>query len=49
MNRRGSKEYLKLLINKIRNEIPNAIIRTTLIIGYPTETEKDFKEMINAD
>ena len=47
MNRRGSKEYLKLLINKIRNEIPNAIIRTTLIIGYPTETEKDFKEMIN--
>jgi ribosomal protein S12 methylthiotransferase len=47
MNRRGSKEYLKLLINKIRNEIPNAIIRTTLIVGYPTETEKDFKEMIN--
>lgn len=47
MNRRGSKEFIRLLINKIRKEIPNSIIRTTLIVGYPTETEKDFKELID--
>ena len=47
MNRRGTKEFIRLLINKIRTEIPNAIIRTTLIVGYPTETEKDFKELID--
>lgn len=46
MNRRGTKEFIRLLINKIRDEIPNSIIRTTLIVGYPTETEKDFKELI---
>lgn len=47
MNRRGTKEYIKLIIEKIRSVIPNSIIRTTLIVGYPTETEKDFKELIN--
>lgn len=47
MNRRGTKEFLKLLIKNIRTEIPNAIIRTTLIVGYPTEAEKDFKELID--
>lgn len=46
MNRRGTKEFIRLLINKIRDDIPNAIIRTTLIVGYPTETEKNFKELI---
>ena len=47
MNRRGTKEYIRFLINKIRNVIPNSIIRTTLIVGYPTETEKDFKELLS--
>ena len=45
MNRRGTKEYIRLIINKIREEIPTSIIRTTLIVGYPTETEKDFREL----
>ena len=33
------------LINKIRKYIPNAAIRTTFIVGYPGETEKDFEEL----
>ena len=33
------------LINKIRNAIPGIAIRTTLIVGYPGETEKEFTEL----
>ena len=43
MNRRGDKEFLKALFAKIRNKIPNAILRTTVMVGFPGETEKDFK------
>ena len=46
MNRRGSKELIKEHIKYIRNFIPEAIIRTTLITGFPTEEEKDFIEML---
>lgn len=46
--RRGitKKNQMKLL-EKIRNEINGVAIRTTLITGYPEETEKDFTELIN--
>lgn len=50
MNRRGSKDLIKKHINKIRTLIPDVIIRTTVIVGFPTETEEDFielKELIN--
>lgn len=46
MNRRGSKELIKQHINYIRNYIPDAIIRTTLITGFPTEEESDFVELL---
>lgn len=46
MHRRGNKEYISKLMGKIRNEIPNAVIRTTLIVGFPHETEKDFQELL---
>lgn len=46
MNRRGSKELIKQHINYIRNYIPDAIIRTTLIAGFPTEEESDFIELL---
>lgn len=46
MNRRGSKELIKEHIKYIRNYIPDAIIRTTVITGFPTETEDDFKELL---
>ncbi|MBQ9245439.1 30S ribosomal protein S12 methylthiotransferase RimO [bacterium] len=37
----------KKLIKKIRKLIPNVAIRTTFIVGYPTETEEDFQELYN--
>ena len=42
MNRRGDKKYLTELFTKIRKKIPNAILRTTVMVGFPGETERDF-------
>ncbi len=47
MHRRGTKEEVRDLINYIRKEIPDAIIRTTMIVGFPHETLKDFNELID--
>ncbi len=47
MNRRGTKEDAKALINKIRNKVAGSIIRTTMIVGFPHESEKDFNELID--
>ena len=41
MNRNTNKEQITGLINKIRKEIPDAVIRTSLITGFPGETEED--------
>ena len=46
MNRRGDKAYLTSLFNKIRNKIPNAILRTTIMVGFPGETQKDFDNLL---
>lgn len=46
MNRRGDKEFLKNLFTKIRNKIPNAILRTTVMVGFPGETDKDVDNLI---
>ena len=44
--RRGiTKRKTKELIEKLRARIPEIIIRTTFIVGYPAEKEKDFKEL----
>lgn len=45
MNRRGTKEEIIDIITKIRKKIKNAIIRTTFIVGYPSETEEQFEEL----
>lgn len=45
MNRHGDKETLSALVNKIRNEIPGVVLRTTLIAGFPGETEEQFEEL----
>ncbi|MBO4667159.1 MAG: 30S ribosomal protein S12 methylthiotransferase RimO [Bacilli bacterium] len=47
MNRRGDQELIRTLINKIRQEIPDAIIRTTIIVGFPHESEKDHQELMD--
>lgn len=45
MNRRTNKESIVHLIEKLRKEIPEVIIRTTFIVGFPGETEDDFNEL----
>ena len=45
MNRRGSRESLTALLNKIRDRIPNVVLRTTFISGFPGETGEQFEEL----
>lgn len=45
MNRRGNRESLTELIKKIRERIPDVVLRTTLITGFPTETDEEFEEL----
>ena len=45
MNRKTSKENIENLIAKIRNKIPDVILRTSLIVGFPGETKQDFSEL----
>ena len=45
MNRKSTSESIEKTINKIRKEIPNVILRTTFIVGFPGETEEDFFEL----
>ena len=45
MNRKGSKEYLTTLLNKIRERIPGITLRSTFITGFPGETEEQFEEL----
>lgn len=47
MNRRTSKEDITSLINKLRKEIPEIVIRTTFIVGFPGETDDDFNELLS--
>ena len=42
MNRKGDRESLVLMIEKIRKQIPEITLRTTLITGFPGETEEQF-------
>ena len=45
MNRKGNKESISSLIDKIRTEIPDVTLRTTFITGFPGETEEQFTEL----
>lgn len=45
MARRSSKEKILKLIEKLRTCIPDIVIRTSLIVGFPGETEEDFNEL----
>ncbi|MBM7560639.1 30S ribosomal protein S12 methylthiotransferase RimO [Fusibacter tunisiensis] len=47
MNRATSKEDIETLIEKIRKRDPKAVIRTTVIVGFPGETESDFEELVS--
>jgi len=45
MNRRYNSEQLVTTINRIRSVLPDIAIRTTFLVGFPGETEKDFLEL----
>ncbi|PUU86989.1 MAG: ribosomal protein S12 methylthiotransferase [Halanaerobium sp.] len=45
MNRKGNEKDIANIINKIRNKIPDAKLRTSLITGFPGESEEDFEQL----
>lgn len=45
MNRPGNREKLEALIKKIREKVPGITLRTTLIAGFPGETDEQFEEL----
>lgn len=47
MGRRTSKEQIISILQKLRSEIPHITIRTSLIVGFPGESEADFQELID--
>lgn len=47
MHRNITKEQTYTLLEKIRKEVPGIHIRTTLMVGYPGETDEDFAELID--
>ncbi|MCX5710745.1 MAG: MiaB/RimO family radical SAM methylthiotransferase [Candidatus Omnitrophica bacterium] len=47
MNRRTGRAEIEKLIKKIRSGIPGVAIRTSVITGFPTETDKEFKELLD--
>lgn len=47
MRRATSREDIIRTIAKLRKEVPNVVIRTSLIVGFPGETEEQFEELVN--
>ncbi len=45
MNRKTNGEQIRKLITKIRNKIPQVTLRTSLIVGFPGETDEEFNEL----
>ncbi len=45
MNRPGSRESLESLVKRLREKIPGVVLRTTLICGFPGETQEQFEEL----
>ena len=47
MNRKYTKTHFLNLVKKIKNKCPTATITTDIIVGFPTETEKDFNDTVD--
>jgi len=47
MNRRVTPGYIMKIIEKIRETIPGVALRTSIIVGFPGETEKEFNELLD--
>lgn len=48
MNRKITGSETLRLIDKIRRKVPQAALRTSIIVGFPSETDKEFKELLKA-
>ncbi len=46
MGRRSRPEDLRILFQKLREKIPGIVLRSTVIVGFPGETEEDFEELL---
>lgn len=46
MNRRGDAKSLAALMKKIRDKVPDVVLRTTMIAGFPTENQDDFEQLM---
>jgi ribosomal protein S12 methylthiotransferase len=47
MNRRHTRSETEAIIQRLRESIPNLVLRTTFIVGFPGETEADFAELLD--
>lgn len=47
MNRRSDEKMITALVAKLREEVPGITLRTSLIVGFPGETEEDFKKLLH--
>lgn len=47
MNRKSDGKSIRNLIKKLREEIPNVVIRTTVMVGFPGESKENFDELYN--
>ena len=47
MNRKTTRESIKQTIQKLRENIPDICIRTTIMVGFPGETEEDFSDLLS--
>lgn len=47
MNRKSDGKSIRNVVSKIRKEIPDVIIRTTVMVGFPGESNEDFEELYN--
>jgi ribosomal protein S12 methylthiotransferase len=45
MNRRDTSDSIRTVISKLRSEVPDMVIRSTVIVGFPGETAKQFNEL----
>lgn len=47
MNRHVTGAWTRELIHKLRERVPGVVLRTTMIVGYPRESKKDFNELLD--